>query len=191
MQTTCNWRLHLFTVVILSIVFNNYFLYVARGLFGVNISFGSASSVFVFNIFSMIMFSQLLMVMLLSAKLHSNDLKLFSADPRASEIISCLSADLGIFIYILAIFAVILTLVSSQINILSSLVFVIVLLLWLPITILFILNQTSLASIIRRAKWKTLNEVQAKIEKLRASKNFGTPKTNTNNRFNNNSRPNF
>jgi len=177
LQTTCNRRLHLFTTVILSLLFNQYFLYVAKGLFGVHISFGSASSVFAFNIFSMIMFSQLLMVMLLSAMLRNYDLKLFSADPGASKIISYLSADLGVFIYILAVFAVILTLVSSQINILSSLVFVIVLLLWLPITILFILNQTSLASIIRRSKRKTLDEIQAKSEKLRISKSVGTPKT--------------
>jgi hypothetical protein len=177
LKITGNWRLHLFVTVILNVLFNSYFLYLARDLFGVHIGYGSVSSVFVFNIFSMIMFSQLIMVMLLSARLRRYDLKLFSADPGNSEIISRLSGELGIFIYLLAIFAAILTLGSSQIGLLSSFVFILVMLLWLPITILFILNQTSLSSMIRRAKWKTLNEIQVKVEKLQTSKNFGNQET--------------
>jgi hypothetical protein len=54
---------------------------------------------------------------------------------------------------------------------------VLVLILWIPIIAMFALNQISLSSIIRRAKWKTLNEAQEKVEKLRASKNFGNPET--------------
>jgi len=39
------------------------------------------------------------------------------------------------------------------------------------------LNQMSLSSLIRRAKWKTLNEIQTKVEKLQVSKNFGNQET--------------
>jgi len=39
------------------------------------------------------------------------------------------------------------------------------------------LNQTSLSSIIRRAKWKTLNEIQARVEKLHASEKLGEKDT--------------
>src|SRR5258705_13561946 len=42
---------------------------------------------------------------------------------------------------------------------------------------MFILNQTSLSSIIRRAKWKTLNEIQAKVEKLQEMENFADKET--------------
>lgn len=119
------------------------------------------------------------MVILLTARLRRYDLKLFSADPGSSEVISRLSGELGFFVYFVAFFATILTLVNSWLGAFFTLAigFVLVLFLWLPITILFILNQTSLSGIIRRAKWKTLNEAQAKIEKLRASKSFGSPKT--------------
>jgi hypothetical protein len=47
----------------------------------------------------------------------------------------------------------------------------------LPVIVLFILIQTSLSNIIRRAKWKTLNEIQAKVEKLQEAKDFGDKET--------------
>jgi len=42
---------------------------------------------------------------------------------------------------------------------------------------MFALNHTSLSSIIRRAKWKTLNEIQVKVEKLQAVENFEDKET--------------
>jgi hypothetical protein len=42
---------------------------------------------------------------------------------------------------------------------------------------MFILNQLSLASMIRRAKWRTLNEIQAKVEALQAASNFADKET--------------
>lgn len=54
---------------------------------------------------------------------------------------------------------------------------VVVLILWLPIIAIFILNQSSLSSVVRRAKWKSLNEIQEKVEKLRAAENLETKDT--------------
>jgi hypothetical protein len=51
----------------------------------------------------------------------------------------------------------------------SSLGILIMIVWWVPLIALFILYQTSLASIIRRAKWKTLNEIQTQVEELRAT----------------------
>jgi DNA-binding GntR family transcriptional regulator len=48
---------------------------------------------------------------------------------------------------------------------------------WSPTIALFILYQTSLASIIRRAKWKALNEIQSQVEELRASNNLKDKET--------------
>ena len=117
------------------------------------------------------------MVILLSERLRRYDLTLYAADPSSSEIISRLSSELGFLVYYVAFFAAIITLGISVMGFLPSIGIGIVLFLWLPIAILFLLNQTSLSSIIRRAKWKTLNEVQAKIEKLRTSKSFGNQET--------------
>jgi hypothetical protein len=42
---------------------------------------------------------------------------------------------------------------------------------------MFITNQNSLSKIIRRAKWKALNEIQAKVEKLQVVENFENKET--------------
>jgi len=42
----------------------------------------------------------------------------------------------------------------------------------LSIIAVFVLNQSSLSSLVRHAKWKTLNEIQAKVEKLQSAKKF-------------------
>jgi hypothetical protein len=44
---------------------------------------------------------------------------------------------------------------------------------WIPIIAIFILNQSSLSTLIQRAKGKTLNEIQARIEELHNSEKLG------------------
>jgi|CXWL01.1.fsa_nt_gi hypothetical protein len=176
LKITCNWRLQLFVTIIMLILFVPSFL-ATNTLFGANIGYGILCAMIVQNMFVNIMLYQLLMVMLLSTRLRRYDLKLFSADPGSTELTSRLSGELGFFIYFIAIYAAILTLVSSQTGILSSFGFYFVLLFWLPIIALFILNQTSLSSIIRRAKWKTLNEIQARVEKLQETENYSDKET--------------
>lgn len=69
--------------------------------------------------------------------------------------------------YITALFLAIFTLflfvfgIASLPNIVLS-----VLLGWRPLVALFLANQFALARIITKAKWKKLNEIQAKIENL-------------------------
>jgi hypothetical protein len=118
-----------------------------------------------------------LVVVLLSAKLRQIDLKLFPGDPSSSELLFRLSHELNIFIYFVAVYATILTLLSASSGILAPLGIMLVLFLWLPIISMFILNQTGLSSIIRRAKWRTLNEIQAKVEQLQAMENFEDKET--------------
>jgi len=48
---------------------------------------------------------------------------------------------------------------------------------WGLITIVFLSNQYVLAKIITRAKWKTLNEIQAQIKRLRGQEDIPSEKT--------------
>jgi len=48
---------------------------------------------------------------------------------------------------------------------------------WGIITIVFLSNQYALAKIITRAKWKTLNEIQAQIKRLRGQEDIPSEKT--------------
>jgi hypothetical protein len=117
------------------------------------------------------------MVILLSASLRRYNLSLFAADPANSELVSRLSGVLSIFIYFYAVYAAYLTLVATSLGLLPSLGLIAVLILWVPLISIFILNQMGLSSMIRRVKWKTLNEMQTKVEKLQAAKNFGDKET--------------
>ena len=116
------------------------------------------------------------MVILLSVRLHRYELKLFPADPSSSQLVSHLSSELGLFAYFFAIFSVVVTLEISRIGHFSFFGIIIVFL-WIPIIALFILNQTSLSNIIRRSKWKKLNEIQTRIEKLEESENYADKET--------------
>ena len=98
------------------------------------------------------------------------DLKLFTADPGNSELLARLSGELGILVYLFAFFIAILSFWVARLGLLASSVGIFVIIIfWSLIIALFLLYQTSLASIIRRAKWKTLNEIQAQVEELRAT----------------------
>jgi hypothetical protein len=118
------------------------------------------------------------MAMLLSARLREYQLKLFASAPGSSELLFRLSSELGFLIYIVAISGTIGTLEVVLISKLRAILGVtIVLFVWLPLIAIFILNQTSLSSLIRRNKWETLKEIQVKVQKLQVTKNFGDKET--------------
>jgi hypothetical protein len=116
-------------------------------------------------------------VILLPAMLRQYDLKLFAADPATSEIVSRLSGELSFFVYFIAFYSAMSTLTLVALGTSQTIGLILVLLFWLPIIAMFTLNQTSLSSMIRQAKWKTLNEIQAKVEKLHASENLEAKET--------------
>ncbi len=179
LKKTCNWRLHLLVTIIAVIILTPNAIFMIRTQFDVPLGYGS---IFSSSIISMIAYAFLylfLMVILLSARLRRYDLKLFAADPSSSELISHLSGELGLVIYIVAVYGIIgLVSIGLVLGFIDPYVVIVQLLLaWLPIIALFILIQTSLSNIIRRAKWKTLNEIQAKVEKLQAVENFEDKET--------------
>ena len=114
-------------------------------------------------------------VILLSAKIHRYELNLFAADPASSELISRLADAFGVFVYYVGAYATIITfnvMLLSNSNISLTAIFLIPFF-WLPIILLFVLYHTGLSRIIRRTKRKTINEIQAKVEKLQSAKSFG------------------
>jgi len=112
------------------------------------------------------------------ARLSRYQFKLYAADPSSSEVIDHLSDMLNAVVYIAAVIAAIITLLGALFGLLTlSLAIFLVLAAWGPLTALFAINQYALAKIITRAKWKKLNEIQAKIETLEAQEEIPSEKT--------------
>jgi hypothetical protein len=179
LKKACNWRLHLLVTIIAVIILSPNGTFLIKMQLGMSVGYGLIISSYIISIFAYAFLYLFLMVILLSARLRQYDLKLFAADPSNSEIISRLSSELGWVIYIVAVYAIIgLISIGLVFGVVDLYVVVVqVLLVWLPIIALFTLIQTSLSNIIRRAKWKTLNEIQAKVEKLQAVENFEDKET--------------
>lgn len=178
LEKTCNWRIHLLVTIVGGLLGGLYLTAIISTRVGLFVGYSAILTNIILSMFSSaFVYLLLVLVVFLSARLRRYNLKLFAADPSNSEIVSRLSSELSFVVYFVAVYAAIVTLLFAGGGILTSLVIILIPGLWLPIIALFILNQTSLSSIIRRAKWKSLNEVQAKIEKLRALKSFGSPKT--------------
>jgi len=179
LQKTCNWRLHLLVIIIAVIILTPNAIFMVNTQFGVSAGYGLISSISILSMFTYAFVYSFLMVILLSARLRQYDLKLFVADPSSSELISRLSRELSWGIYMVAVYGIIglisIGLIFGSID--PYVVVVQLLFAWLPTIILFTLIQTSLSNIIRRAKWKTLNEIQAKVEKLQAVENFEDKET--------------
>ncbi|HSG44782.1 MAG TPA: hypothetical protein VLA72_16665 [Anaerolineales bacterium] len=172
LDRACNIRLHL-VVTIIGGFLTGYLVVLSVGAeLGSFIGYGiSFSSIFV-SFFLAAYGYQFLIAINIPAVLRKYELRLFSADPAISELLSRLSGELSFFVYFVAFYAALLTLATIPQGILQNYGIFVVIVLWVPIIAMFALNQTSLSSIVRRAKWKTLNEIQAKVEKLQLAKNF-------------------
>jgi hypothetical protein len=171
------WRLHLLATIILSVLGVSYLVAILAAKIGKSLGYSLIILCSIPSIFAMSFLYQFLLVILLSAGLRKYDLKLFAADPSSSELMSRLSGVLSSGIYLVAIYASVATLSAAPTGFIPAAGIILISVLWLPIILMFMLNQSSLSSIIRRAKWKTLNEIQAKVEKLQAVPNFEDKET--------------
>lgn len=179
LEKVCNWRQHFIAAILGGLLLTIVIVALLNITLGVLAGYGFTFGIAIANILSAVFLYQFAMVILLPMMLRNYDLKLFAADPATSELLSHLSGELGFFIYIIAFYSAIITLGSftGESYQSASVGIVLVLVFWLPIIIMFVANQTSLSSLVRRAKWKTLNEIQAKVEKLQASENFEAKET--------------
>jgi len=174
----CNRRLHFIVAMVggLSVSFFSAGILSTVNLQYAFIGKGFALMQMINYIINFSSFYLFLMFIFLAANLRRYDMRLFAADPSSSELVFRLSGELNFVVYIIAAFAVIsapvFTIVGFTVADMLVLLF-----LWLPIVAMFMVNQSSLSSIIRRAKWKTLNDIQAKVENLQAEENFGDKET--------------
>jgi len=129
-----------------------------NGLALLLILFGIQSAVFVLYLFFIADFS---------VRIGRFELKLFRSDPSSSEIIAHLSGVVSSFVYLVAVYGAVLILGTASLGLLGSFGIVVVALLWVPILVIFATHQIGLARVIQRAKWKTLNAIQATIDALR------------------------
>ena len=176
LRKTCNQRLHLLVLIFGSLLGGLYRAAYASARLGVFVGYGFTFTFIANGLYSNTILYLFLMVVFLSARLRRYDLKLFAADPGSSELISHLSGILSFIVYFVAAILAI-GMLEFALGGFSDAEILISFFLWSPIIAMFILNQTSLSSIIRRAKWKTLNEIQARVEKLHASEKLGEKDT--------------
>lgn len=92
--------------------------------------------------------------------------ELYAADPSSSEIIDHLSDMLSNFVYLWAVLTALAVLLSRLFRGQWDDIWLIEL--WIPLILLFAFNQYALRRIITRAKWETLNDIQAQVETLQA-----------------------
>jgi hypothetical protein len=140
------------------------------------LGYGIAVFVIVISMFGATFFFLVFGAVDLSLRLRRYELKLFAADPSASEVISRLASLLSLGVYLVALYAAAISFVTVMGGLLPIFGPALVLL-WLPIIAMFVLNQTSLAGIIRRVKWKTLNGIQMQLEALQAAGNDSSKET--------------
>ncbi|HEX9333875.1 MAG TPA: hypothetical protein VF896_18425 [Anaerolineales bacterium] len=103
-------------------------------------------------------------------QLHRYHFDLYTPDPSSSEVVGRLSRLLSFILYVTMGFIVLLMIGLGLFDVLSERTllpgFLLSLLVVSPMVIMYAAGQYHLSDIIVRAKWKMLNEVQTKIEKL-------------------------
>jgi hypothetical protein len=103
-------------------------------------------------------------------RLNRYEFDLYTLDPSSSELVGRLSRLLSYAFYVTMAYIVQLTFGLSFIGVLTTEApgpgIIVSALVWAPTIILFISGQLDLSNLITHAKWQTLNEVQAKIERL-------------------------
>jgi hypothetical protein len=106
-------------------------------------------------------------------RLNRYEFDLYTLDPSSSELVGRLSRLLSYAFYVTMAYIVQLTFGLSFIGVLTTETpvpgFLVSALVWVPTVVMFISGQLDLSNLITHAKWKTLNEVQGKIEKLSAA----------------------
>jgi hypothetical protein len=101
---------------------------------------------------------------------------LYTLDPSSSELVGRLTRLLSYAFYVTMAYIVQLTFGLSFIGVLTTETpvpgLLVSALVWVPAVIMYVSGQLDLSNLIAGAKWKTLNEVQAKIERLHAEQDL-------------------
>ena len=112
------------------------------------------------------------------SRLNRYHFDLYTSNPSSSEVIGQLSHLLTFILYVTMGYIVQLTAGLAYINVLKvdNLLPIILftVFVWAPTVILYVAGQFHISNVITFAKWKTLNEVQTKIENLYISEKIPT-----------------
>jgi hypothetical protein len=104
------------------------------------------------------------------SRLNRYHFDLYTLDPSSSELVGRLSRLLSYAFYVTMAYIVQLSFGLSFVGVLTTEAplpgIIVSALVWIPTIVLFIAGQLNISNLITRAKWKTLNEIQAKIERL-------------------------
>src|SRR5574341_1546287 len=106
------------------------------------------------------------------SRLHQYHFDLYTLDSSSSEVVGRLSRLLTFILYVTMAYIVWLTIGLTYVDVLTAetptpgLIFSVFV--WAPTVILYAAGQFHLSELITRAKWKMLNEVQTKVERLYA-----------------------
>lgn len=131
--------------------------------FSIGIGFTVMFTLFAMQSFQFICF--LFLVLFLAVNMRSYQIALFPASPSDSKIIGTFSGFMSSFVYLFAIYGAVITLALGTTGLLPSFSYTLPVF-WCVIVLTFAISQYSLAQIIQRVKWKTLEEKQTQIEKI-------------------------
>jgi hypothetical protein len=163
---------HLFFSLVYTILMSFYglilFMRISGGFFG----FGPAVLLIILNFLVGTSLYYFLPNLTLPIRLSRYQFKLYTADPSSSEVIGRLSGLLTNVVYLGAILATISTLLFVSLGLLETSLIIMFLLVWGLLAAGFAINQYALAKIITNAKWKTLSDIQTKVEKLATEENI-------------------
>lgn len=177
LASICNRRVHFIVGFVGGVLAGSYVVYVYTLTFGTLFPLAIVIGFFEIYIVIFLLLYLLFFMTVLSARLGNYHLKLYTADPGNSEMISQLASLFSRIVYLVALYAAFFVFVVAFIGLLIQYIIMTIFLFWIPLTILFVLYQGSLSSIVRRAKWETLKKIQGRVEKLQIAENFGDKET--------------
>ncbi|MFN8564250.1 MAG: hypothetical protein U0703_22135 [Anaerolineae bacterium] len=149
--------------IIYGLVFAVLFIVARSGLLGTFIGAGATIASLVTLTIASIPVPYILRFLLSPPPLERFHFQLYEPNPGSSQVIRRLANVYDTFSYLYAVQAMIFSFSALLTVSMAFYVVLILFLSWIPTLGLFIINYRVLARIIRRAKWKLLVELQAKI----------------------------
>ncbi len=144
------------------------------------VGFGASLTIALVGLFGGLMFYAPLWASLLASKLRTYQYDMNTFSPADSEIISNISEMLTKGIYIMASYGAALSLFFSSnlyVDKIKAFIFPIMICGWAIIISQFLLTRSTLGIITNRAKWKTLNRIQTKMNAIEATSDLSDKDT--------------
>ena len=173
LKAVCNVKNHLFFSIAYSILGSSVSLVLFAVTKGGFVGFGPTILLVIVHFQGGMLGYYVFAFLAAPIRLSRYQYKLYSSDPSSSEVIARLSSMLSSFLYFAAVLVAVATLIVASFGLMTSVITVLlVLAMWGFLAALFITNQIALGKIIVTGKWKTLNKVQAAIDKLKAEQSI-------------------